>query len=77
MFSLTRAAVQLGYCPRMKIDFTSASQMGQVYVGSINYALMFATMALVIGFGSSSRLAAAYGIAVTLNDDDHDDPRCT
>jgi KUP system potassium uptake protein len=67
VFSLTRAAVQLGYCPRMKIDYTSASQMGQVYVGSINYALMAATMALVVGFGSSSRLAAAYGIAVTLN----------
>ena len=44
VFSLTRAAVQLGYCPRMKIDFTSASQMGQVYVASINYALMLATM---------------------------------
>jgi KUP system potassium uptake protein len=67
VFSLTRNAVQLGYCPRMKIEFTSASQMGQVYVASINYALMFATMALVVGFGSSSRLAAAYGIAVTLN----------
>jgi KUP system potassium uptake protein len=67
VFSLTRNAVQLGYCPRMKIEFTSASQMGQVYVGSINRALMLATMALVVGFGSSSRLAAAYGIAVTLN----------
>ncbi len=67
VFSLTRAAVQLGYCPRMKIDFTSASQMGQVYVASINYALMLATMALTVGFGSSSRLAGAYGIAVTLN----------
>ncbi len=67
VFSLTRNAVQLGYCPRMKIEFTSASQMGQVYVASINYALMLATMALVVGFGSSSRLAAAYGIAVTLN----------
>jgi KUP system potassium uptake protein len=67
VFSLTRAAVQLGYCPRVKIDFTSASQMGQIYVASINYALMLATMALVVGFGSSSRLAGAYGIAVTLN----------
>jgi KUP system potassium uptake protein len=67
VFSLTRNAVQLGYCPRMKVEFTSATQMGQVYVGSINYALMLATMALVIGFGSSSNLAAAYGIAVTLN----------
>jgi KUP system potassium uptake protein len=67
VFSLTRNAVQLGYCPRMKIEFTSASHMGQVYVGSINYALMVATMGLVVGFRSSSNLAAAYGIAVTLN----------
>jgi len=66
VFSLTRSAVQLGYSPRMNIEYTSASQMGQVYVGSVNWALMLATMALVVGFGSSSRLAAAYGIAVTL-----------
>jgi len=66
VFSLTRSAVQLGYSPRMSIEYTSASQMGQVYVGSVNWALMLATMALVVGFGSSSRLAAAYGIAVTL-----------
>ena len=66
VFSLTRSAVQLGYSPRMNIEYTSASQMGQVYVGSVNWALMLATMVLVIGFGSSSRLAAAYGIAVTL-----------
>jgi len=66
VFSVTRNAVQLGYSPRMNIEYTSASQIGQVYVGSVNWALMIATMALVVGFGSSSRLAAAYGIAVTL-----------
>jgi KUP system potassium uptake protein len=67
VFSLTRNAIQLGYCPRMKIDYTSPSKMGQVYVSSINWALMLSTMALVVGFGSSSRLASAYGIAVTLD----------
>ena len=67
VFSLTRNAVQLGYSPRMNIEYTSPSRMGQVYVGSINWALMLATMALVVGFGSSSRLAATYGIAVTLD----------
>jgi KUP system potassium uptake protein len=67
VFSLTRGAVQLGYSPRVKIDYTSETAKGQVYVGSINWALMLATMALVVGFRSSSRLAAAYGIAVTLN----------
>jgi len=51
----------------MNIEYTSASQMGQVYVASVNWVLMLATMALVVSFGSSSRLAAAYGIAVTVN----------
>jgi KUP system potassium uptake protein len=67
VFSLTRGAVQLGYSPRMKIDYTSETAMGQVYIRSVNFALMAATMALVVGFGSSSRLASAYGIAVTLD----------
>jgi KUP system potassium uptake protein len=65
-FSLTRQAVQLGYCPRLAIDHTSAHEMGQVYVPQVNWALMLATIAIVIGFGSSTGLAAAYGIAVTL-----------
>jgi KUP system potassium uptake protein len=65
-FSLTRQAVQLGYCPRLDIDHTSSHEMGQVYVPQINWALMICTIAIVIGFGSSSALAAAYGIAVTL-----------
>lgn len=67
VFSLTRSAVQLGYCPRVNVSYTSESAMGQVYIASVNWALMFATMALVVGFRSSARLAAAYGIAVTLN----------
>lgn len=65
VYSLTRQAVQLGYSPRLAIQYTSAQTMGQIYVPQINYALMLATVALVIAFGSSSSLAAAYGIAVT------------
>lgn len=64
-YSLTRQAVQLGYCPRLRIDHTSAEQIGQIYLPSITWALMVSTIALVVGFGSSSNLAAAYGIAVT------------
>jgi KUP system potassium uptake protein len=64
-FSLTRQAVGLGYLPRVRIIHTSASERGQVYVPVINWTLMIASCALVIGFGSSSNLAAAYGIAVT------------
>ncbi len=65
-FSLTRQAIQLGYCPRLVISHTSSREMGQVYVPDVNWALMVCTIAIVIGFGSSSALAAAYGIAVTL-----------
>jgi KUP system potassium uptake protein len=65
-FSLTRQAVQLGYCPRLAVDHTSAEEMGQVYVPQVNWTLMVCTIAIVIGFGSSTALAAAYGIAVTL-----------
>ena len=65
-FSLTQQAVQLGYCPRLDIEHTSHHEMGQVYVPQINWALMLSTIAIVIGFGSSTALAAAYGIAVTL-----------
>ncbi len=65
-FSLTRQAVQLGYCPRLAVDHTSAEEMGQVYVPQVNWALMVCTIAIVIGFGSSASLAAAYGIAVAL-----------
>jgi KUP system potassium uptake protein len=65
-FSLTQQAIQLGYCPRLDIDHTSHQEIGQVYVPQVNWALMVCTIAIVVGFGSSSSLAAAYGIAVTL-----------
>ncbi len=64
-FSLTRQAVQLGYCPRLQIVHTSEDEIGQIYVPAVNWALMVCTLGLVIGFGSASNLAAAYGIAVT------------
>jgi KUP system potassium uptake protein len=63
-FSLTRQAIQLGYLPRLEIRHTSAQEIGQVYLPRINWALMIAVVAVVVGFGSSSELAAAYGIAV-------------
>jgi KUP system potassium uptake protein len=64
-FSLTRQAVQLGYLPRLSIAHTSSREIGQIYVPAVNWALMVACIGLVLGFGSSSRLAAAYGVAVT------------
>ncbi len=64
-FSVSRQALQLGYLPRMHIQHTSESTQGQVYMPRVNWGLMVATMVLVIGFGSSGNLAAAYGIAVT------------
>lgn len=63
-FSLTRQAIQLGYLPRLRIVHTSATTVGQIYIPDVNNALMIACIALVLGFGSSSRLAAAYGLAV-------------
>lgn len=64
-FSLTRQAIQLGYLPRMEILHTSEDAIGQIYVPLINWLLLACVMSLVIGFGSSSNLASAYGIAVT------------
>ena len=64
-FSLTRQAVQLGYLPRMGIEHTSSTQIGQIYIPSLNWLLMLACIGLVLGFRSSSSLAAAYGVAVT------------
>ena len=63
-FSLTRQAIQLGYCPRLVIAHTSATEHGQIYLPQVNFALMLATIGLVLGFRTSSNLAAAYGIAV-------------
>ena len=64
-FSLTRQAVQLGYCPRVTIVHTSAKEEGQIYVPAVNWGLMVLCLACVVGFQSSARLTAAYGIAVT------------
>ena len=64
-FSLTRQAVQLGYLPLMRIVHTSARHIGQVYIPAVNWLLMLATIGLVLGFRTSSHLAAAYGIAVS------------
>jgi len=64
-FSITQQAIQLGYAPRMEVQHTSGKEIGQIYLPGMNYALLTAVAVLVIGFGSSSKLAAAYGIAVT------------
>jgi KUP system potassium uptake protein len=64
-FSITRQAVQLGYWPRMVIQHTSASEEGQIYLPRVNGLLFVAVLVLVVGFGSSDRLAHAYGFAVT------------
>jgi KUP system potassium uptake protein len=64
-FSMTKQAIQLGYCPRMSVLHTSESEIGQIYVPTINWILMFAVFVLVLSFESSSNLASAYGIAVT------------
>jgi KUP system potassium uptake protein len=64
-YSLTRQAIQLGYCPRLEVTHTSESAIGQVYLPWINWVLLAAVIGLVLGFGSSSNLAGAYGIAVT------------
>ncbi len=65
-FSLTSQAMQLGYCPRIQIKFTSEREKGQIYVPNINWLLLLAVAILVLGFKSSSNLASAYGIAVTM-----------
>ena len=64
-FSITQQAMQLGYAPRMEVLHTSSHEIGQIYLPGINRALFAGVVALVLGFGSSTRLAAAYGIAVT------------
>ena len=65
-FSLTRQAIQFGFLPRLKILHTSAKHEGQIYIPSVNWVLAIACIGLVIGFRTSSQLAAAYGIAVSL-----------
>lgn len=64
-YSLTRQAVQLGYCPRVDIRHTSENEIGQIYIPVVNWALLASVLIVVLVFRSSSALAAAYGIAVT------------
>ena len=63
-YSMTQQAIQLGYLPRMNVQHTSARIVGQIYVPAINWILLAVVAAAVIGFGSSSKLASAYGVAV-------------
>ncbi|QGW87366.1 potassium transporter Kup [Enterobacter asburiae] len=65
-FSMTRQAIQLGWLPRLRIKQTAAESYGQIYIGIINWLLMVVTIGLVVFFKSSDKLAAAYGIAVSL-----------
>jgi KUP system potassium uptake protein len=64
-FSITRQAMQLGYCPRMNVLHTSGHERGQVYVPAVNWLLMLSVFLLVLSFRSSTALASAYGLAVT------------
>ncbi|MCM2280145.1 MAG: potassium transporter Kup [Oligoflexia bacterium] len=64
-YSLTQQAIQLGYLPRTRIRHTSRETAGQIYIPQVNQYLMVGAVALVLIFGHSSRLAAAYGVAVT------------
>jgi KUP system potassium uptake protein len=64
-FSLTMQAIQLGYMPRLRVNYTSERVIGQIYVPIVNWALMLSSIGLVLGFQTSSHLAAAYGVAIT------------
>jgi len=64
-FSITQQAIQLGYSPRFDLHHTSAHERGQVYIPEVNWMLMVAAVCLVLGFRTSTNLAAAYGMAVT------------
>jgi KUP system potassium uptake protein len=63
-YSMTQQAIQLGFLPRMDIQHTSAKTMGQIYIPAVNWMLLVVVAAAVVGFGSSTRLASAYGVAV-------------
>jgi len=65
VYSLTQQAIQLGFIPRMRIIHTSEQASGQIYMPTVNWMLMIACLTLVLVFKESTRLAAAYGIAVT------------
>jgi KUP system potassium uptake protein len=64
-YSLTKQAIQLGFLPRMNIVQTSAKEIGQVYIPAVNWILLVVVLGAVLGFGSSSALASAYGLSVT------------
>jgi KUP system potassium uptake protein len=66
VFSLTAQAIRLGFWPRMAVVHTSKAAFGQIYLPAVNWALMWCCIALVVGFGSSSNLAAAYGVAIAI-----------
>lgn len=65
-YSMTKQAIQLGLLPRMQVTYTSVREAGQIYLPEVNWMLLVAVLLAVVGFGSSSALAAAYGIAVTM-----------
>ncbi|MBL8335750.1 MAG: KUP/HAK/KT family potassium transporter [Rhodoferax sp.] len=65
-YSMTQQAMQLGFLPRMQVRYTSAREIGQIYMPAVNWVLLVAVIVAVLAFGSSSALAGAYGIAVTL-----------
>ncbi|SCY56557.1 potassium transporter Kup [Nitrosospira sp. Nsp13] len=65
VFSMTKQAIQLGFLPRMQIKHTSDRKIGQIYIPFVNWTLLAAVVMAVLGFGSSSSLASAYGFAVT------------
>jgi KUP system potassium uptake protein len=64
-YSLTKQAIQLDYLPRMNVMQTSAKERGQIYVPGVNWVLLVVIIAAIIGFGSSTKLASAYGVAVS------------
>ena len=66
-FSVSRQALQLGFIPRMRVDHTSENQEGQIYLPRVNWILMIGVMAVVLIFQSSSALAGAYGVAITID----------
>jgi KUP system potassium uptake protein len=65
-YSMTKQAMQLGLLPRLQVRYTSSKEAGQIYMPEVNWLLLVAVLLAVLGFGSSSALASAYGIAVTL-----------
>ena len=65
-YSMTKQAMQLGLLPRMRVLYTSAKEAGQIYMPGVNWLLLASVLIAVVGFGSSSAMAAAYGIAVTV-----------